>query len=143
MKFPTFSRSTATSPGSVAASSKDSSLTDPEKPTSRHPSISSQASVHQDEIITTALKEAKALDKLSDEPVYPSGAKLAIITASLCLSVFCMALVCLNVDMCVCGKLMSGKDNTIIATAIPKITDDFKTIDDIGWYGSGQLMPSS
>ena len=71
-------------------------------------------------IETTPIEEAEALDKLSDEPEYPSGAKLGIIVASLCLSVFLMAL-----------------DNTIIATAIPKITDHFKAIDDVGWYGSG------
>ncbi|WEW60270.1 hypothetical protein PRK78_005755 [Emydomyces testavorans] len=28
------------------------------------------------------------------------------------------------------------KDETIITTAIPRITDDFKTINHIGWYGS-------
>ena len=69
----------------------------------------------------TPIHEAEALEKLSDEPEYPAGAKLAIIVASLCLSVFLMAL-----------------DNTIIATAIPKITDHFKALDDVGWYGSGK-----
>lgn len=44
----------------------------------------------------TALQEAEALDKLDDEQEYPHGAKLAIITASLCLSVFLMALVSLE-----------------------------------------------
>ena len=43
---------------------------------------------------TTGLKEALALDKPTDELEYPSGPKLAIITAALCFSVFCMALVC-------------------------------------------------
>jgi len=28
------------------------------------------------------------------------------------------------------------QDETIIVTAIPKITDDFGSINDIGWYGS-------
>ena len=42
----------------------------------------------------TAIQEAAALDKLSDEPEYPKGVKLAVITAALCLSVFLMALVC-------------------------------------------------
>ena len=74
-------------------------------------------------IEATPLEEAEALDKLSEEPEYPSGAKLAIIIASLCLSIFCMAL-----------------DNTIIATAIPKITDHFHSIDDVGWYGSAYLL---
>lgn len=71
----------------------------------------------------TPIGEAEALDKLSDEPEYPTGAKLGIIIASLCLSVFLMAL-----------------DNTIIATAIPKITDHFHSIDDVGWYGSAYLL---
>ena len=31
------------------------------------------------------------------------------------------------------------QDNTIIATAIPKITDHFKALDDVGWYGAGML----
>lgn len=57
------------------------------------------------------------------EPEYPHGAKLAIISASLALSVFLVAL-----------------DNTIIATAIPKITDEFKAIEDIGWYGSAYFL---
>lgn len=30
-------------------------------------------------------------------------------------------------------------DNSIIATAIPKITDQFQSLSDVGWYGSGKL----
>ena len=77
----------------------------------------------QSDIEKTPIEEAEALEKLSDEPEYPTGAKLAIIVASLCLSVFLMAL-----------------DNTIIATAIPKITDHFKALNDVGWYGSAYLL---
>ncbi|KAF2003436.1 MFS general substrate transporter [Amniculicola lignicola CBS 123094] len=54
---------------------------------------------------------------------YPTAWKLTAITIALCLSVFCMAL-----------------DNTIIATAIPKITDQFKALNDVGWYGSSYLL---
>jgi MFS family permease len=32
------------------------------------------------------------------------------------------------------------KDRTIIAPAIPKITDEFNSIDDIGWYGSAYML---
>ena len=32
------------------------------------------------------------------------------------------------------------QDNTIIATAIPKITDHFQALDDVGWYGSGRQI---
>lgn len=28
----------------------------------------------------------------------------------------------------------------IIATAVPKITDDFNSLDDVGWYGSAYLV---
>jgi len=54
---------------------------------------------------------------------YPSGLKLAIIMASLYFAMFLVAL-----------------DRTIIATAIPRITDTFNSIDDIGWYGSAYLL---
>ena len=41
----------------------------------------------------TPLEEAAALDKLSDEPDYPTGLKLLVISIALCLSVFLVALV--------------------------------------------------
>lgn len=58
-----------------------------------------------------------------DEILYPGGVKLALITLALCLTVFLVAL-----------------DNTIIATAIPKITDHFNSLSDVGWYGSSYLL---
>ena len=54
---------------------------------------------------------------------YPKGFKLILIVIGLCLSVLCMAL-----------------DNTIIATAVPRITDEFDSLQDIGWYGSAYLL---
>lgn len=65
-------------------------------------------------------EEAEAED---DGVEYPKAMKLTLITIALCLSVFCMAL-----------------DNTIISTAIPRITDEFKAINDVGWYGSAYLL---
>ncbi|THY81601.1 MFS transporter [Aureobasidium pullulans] len=62
-------------------------------------------------------------DDEDPEVEYPTSIKLLLITIALCLTVFCIAL-----------------DNTIIATAIPKITDHFKAIDDIAWYGSAYLL---
>ncbi|KAK3337625.1 major facilitator superfamily domain-containing protein [Cercophora scortea] len=53
----------------------------------------------------------------------PLGPKLIGIIVSLMLAVFCVAL-----------------DNTIIAVAIPKITDDFHALNDVGWYGSAYLL---
>src|SRR5580692_3289134 len=50
---------------------------------------------------------------------YPRGLKLATIIAALCLAVLLVAL-----------------DQTIIATAVPTITDRFHSIEDIGWQVS-------
>ncbi|KAL7940960.1 major facilitator superfamily transporter [Trichoderma barbatum] len=60
---------------------------------------------------------------LQDSGDYPSGIKLTFILMALVLSCFLIAL-----------------DQTIVATAIPKITDEFKSIDDISWYGSAFFM---
>lgn len=35
---------------------------------------------------------------------------------------------------------LAGLDNTIISTAIPKITDHFHALDDVGWYASAYLL---
>lgn len=58
--------------------------------------------------------------------IYPTGLNLALITLALCLAVFLVAL-----------------DQTIIATAIPKITDHFDSLSDVGWYGSAYLLTTA
>ncbi|KAJ5917203.1 hypothetical protein N7466_010757 [Penicillium verhagenii] len=60
---------------------------------------------------------------LDDEAQYPHGIKLFIIVVALGMSIFLVAL-----------------DMTIVATAIPKITDQFHSLDDASWYGSAFLM---
>ncbi|KAK1977205.1 major facilitator superfamily transporter [Colletotrichum cereale] len=57
---------------------------------------------------------------------YPGGTKLALIVAAACFSVFLMAL-----------------DNCIIATAIPRITDELNSLNDVGWYGSAYLLTTA
>nr|A0A142I724.1 RecName: Full=MFS-type transporter phomT; AltName: Full=Phomopsin biosynthesis cluster protein T [Diaporthe leptostromiformis]AMR44276.1 MFS multidrug transporter [Diaporthe leptostromiformis]BDA39136.1 MFS transporter [Diaporthe leptostromiformis] len=57
------------------------------------------------------------------EQNYPSGLKLTIILLALELAVLCVAL-----------------DNTIVATAIPEITNQFHALTDVGWYGSAYLL---
>ena len=60
-----------------------------------------------------------ALEKTeSAAEVYPQGLKLALILISIYCAVFLVAL-----------------DRTIIATALPRITDDFHSFDDVGWVG--------
>ncbi|OGE55021.1 hypothetical protein PENARI_c005G12229 [Penicillium arizonense] len=101
-----------------------------------------QGSVRSNAPTTPAKKDGHNLDKVvsakeahaklnrvmtSGEGVeYPTGIKLGLVTLALCLSVFLMAL-----------------DNTIIATAIPKITDQFHSLPDVGWYGSAYLLTTA
>ncbi|KAF3770926.1 hypothetical protein M406DRAFT_96985 [Cryphonectria parasitica EP155] len=59
----------------------------------------------------------------TNDIVYPHGPKLALIMISTFTSMFLVAL-----------------DRLIIATAIPKITDEFHSETDIGWYGSAYML---
>lgn len=77
------------------------------------------------EVVMTE-KEAQAKRDAEEDMQYPHGLKLWIILGALCLAVFLVAL-----------------DQTIISTAIPKITDRFKSIQDIGWYGSSYLLTAT
>ncbi|KAF1984712.1 MFS general substrate transporter [Aulographum hederae CBS 113979] len=54
---------------------------------------------------------------------YLTGIPLLLLTIGLCLTTFTVAL-----------------DNTIIATAIPRITTVFDSLNDVGWYGSAYLL---
>ncbi|KAJ5089393.1 hypothetical protein N7532_008077 [Penicillium argentinense] len=70
--------------------------------------------------------DEEAADEASepqDTTEYPYGVMLAFIVVALVLSVFLFSL-----------------NQTIVATAIPKITNEFKSIDDISWYGSAFFM---
>ncbi|OKL59583.1 hypothetical protein UA08_05245 [Talaromyces atroroseus] len=66
------------------------------------------------------------VEKREDGTDYPSGLKLTLIVLALCLAVFLMAL-----------------DNSIITTAIPKITDQFDSLNDVGWYGSAYMLTTA
>ncbi|EED17514.1 efflux pump antibiotic resistance protein, putative [Talaromyces stipitatus ATCC 10500] len=54
---------------------------------------------------------------------YPSSIQLVVITFAVNLAMF-----------------LVGLDNTIISIAIPKITDHFRALDDVGWYASADLL---
>ncbi|KIW68756.1 hypothetical protein PV04_04678 [Phialophora macrospora] len=58
-----------------------------------------------------------------DTSDYPKAFPLAMIVVALACSIFLVAL-----------------DMTIVATAIPRITDQFHSLDQVGWYGSGFFL---
>ncbi|KAK3374134.1 major facilitator superfamily domain-containing protein [Lasiosphaeria ovina] len=66
------------------------------------------------------LANAEGEEDLGD---YPKGVALTFIVIALVLSIFLVAL-----------------DMTIVATAIPKITDEFGGLADVAWYGSAFFM---
>ncbi|CCG83837.1 protein of unknown function [Taphrina deformans PYCC 5710] len=91
----------------------------------------------------TAISDSPTFEKTSvDEPLkdtlqpiaaqtedgqeYPTGAKLFVIIAGLA-----------------AGVLLIALDQTIVATAIPKITNQFHSVQDIGWYGSAYFLTAA
>ena len=71
----------------------------------------------------SALSDKQEGNPLEDPIMYPTGTKLILILAAAALSVFLVAL-----------------DTTIVSTAIPSITAEYNSLDDIGWYGSAFFM---
>lgn len=67
-------------------------------------------------------------EKPSDDEsiIYPSTPQLLLILTAASLSVFLVAL-----------------DTTIVSTAIPHITDEFHSLDDVAWYGTGFFMTTA
>ncbi|MCJ1486454.1 hypothetical protein MMC06_006631 [Schaereria dolodes] len=59
----------------------------------------------------------------TDDMEYPKGFRLAAVVIALIISIFLVSL-----------------DMTIVATAIPRITDQFHSLDQVGWYGSAFFL---
>src|SRR5690348_16199148 len=95
---------------------------DEQRASTEHMSTVSQLNdnIHDD----SRLKDE--LSKTVSEPSYPPASKANIIIAGLFLTTFLIAL-----------------DRLIIGVAIPSITDEFKSLGDVGWYGSAYLLTSS
>ncbi|KAK6583081.1 hypothetical protein PZA11_004157 [Diplocarpon coronariae] len=72
----------------------------------------------EDDSIQTAVSP-----EADGEGEYPDGLRMAFIVVALLLSIFLVSL-----------------DMTIVATAIPKITDEFEGLDLVGWYGSAFFL---
>lgn len=65
---------------------------------------------------------AESSDELSADK-YPHGVHLMLLVVSVCTSIFLIAL-----------------DQTIVGTAIPKITDEFHSLSQQSWYGAAYFM---
>ncbi|RFU24474.1 hypothetical protein B7463_g11864, partial [Scytalidium lignicola] len=65
----------------------------------------------------------ESIGRGGDEMQYPKGFTMAIIMSAVLLAMFLVAL-----------------DRTILGTAIPKITDQFDSLSDVGWYGSSYML---
>ncbi|PPR00927.1 hypothetical protein CVT24_000247 [Panaeolus cyanescens] len=89
---------------------------------SSHAKTKSEGAIDAEKQIVVA-NEAGAVEEQHE---YPGTFKLILITLSLCLAIFLVAL-----------------DNTIVTTAIPKITATFNAIEDVGWYGSAYLLTTA
>ena len=75
-----------------------------------------------EEISAEDLQNLETLSKIATSD-YPHSFKLAFIVLALVLSIFLVAL-----------------DMTIVATAIPRITDEFHSLNQVGWYGSAFFL---
>ncbi|KAJ5358444.1 uncharacterized protein N7496_010857 [Penicillium cataractarum] len=67
----------------------------------------------------------KPTEVQEDDSQFPSGAKLVVIVISILFAMFLVAL-----------------DRTIIATAVPRIANQFNALEDISWYASAYLLTS-
>ncbi|KAL9101308.1 MAG: hypothetical protein Q9163_003420 [Psora crenata] len=83
------------------------------------------ATYHDQEIQCNFDEKAKETVQTPDDESLPTVSRLAILVVSTCTAIFLQAL-----------------DTTIIATAVPRITQQFHSIDEVGWYGSAYFLTS-
>ncbi|KAF9882704.1 hypothetical protein FE257_005512 [Aspergillus nanangensis] len=91
--------------------SDEAPITEPDRPDTREKGVTENNG--------TDANAAAVADPAPERAVW----KLICLTIALLLSMFCVSL-----------------DGTILATAIPKITNQFDSLDDVGWYGSSYLF---
>jgi MFS family permease len=72
---------------------------------------------------TPEVAAKKSIDKAEDAPMEINRATKVLLIVAVLLSMFLVAL-----------------DRTIISTAIPAISNEFNSLNDVGWYGSAYLL---
>ncbi|KAM0077249.1 hypothetical protein ACKRZS_010553, partial [Fusarium odoratissimum] len=116
-------QSTTSTP--AAHAEKDSKQNSPDTPSTvnsediiaRHPRNNVSINMDSEAHANNLARENAATE--GDGHEYPTGAHLGFIIVALVLSIFLVIL-----------------DTTIVATAIPKITDEFHRLDEVSWYGA-------
>lgn len=94
--------------------------------TSRMDAVGAQYTRGIGEKAITSDSQTQSEAEAEDQSNSIRGTKLTFLTLGLCLAYFVVAL-----------------DNTIITTAIPRITTQFDSLNDVGWYGSSYLLTST
>ncbi|CAG8908836.1 unnamed protein product [Penicillium egyptiacum] len=73
----------------------------------------------ENEVAVADVRTTQEVQEAESTSKYVKFSSVLLLSIVLCLATFCVAV-----------------DNTIISTAVPRITHDFHSIDDVGWYAA-------
>jgi len=118
--------STATAAEVTSATAATEPIAENEAQTTTQAEEQPEKSEALERTVSTATASSAGEPGEEDESKYMKGSKLYLLTFGLFLAIFVLAL-----------------DNTIIATAIPRITTVFDSLNDVGWYGSSYLLTTT
>lgn len=136
---------------------EDKATADVAKPTSLDGNDHNTAS--KPSTVATAPEDSRVGEKdnvqdAAPEIVYPGPTKFALISLALCLIIYVITLVRLQrssicfleiaaVALTEILTLLYSKDSTVLATAVPEITNEFDSLKDVGWYSSVYFMAAA
>ncbi|KAK4149073.1 major facilitator superfamily domain-containing protein [Chaetomidium leptoderma] len=98
----------------------------PPPPTTTTTTTPKETTTTTNDATTTDPFNSTTAGKDNANVIYPTGPRLILIIASLCLAIFLVAL-----------------DQTIIAPALGAITQEYNSLRDIGWYGAAYLLTTT
>ena len=78
-----------------------------------------------------------------DSTEYPNGWRVTLVMIAIYLSAFLVAIV--SPLLSTVRKVHPNptlQDRTIVATAVPNVTNEFNSLGDVGWYGSSYMLTS-
>jgi len=125
-------------PGSVAAS--DMSFVMDKDQTKSEAESEVFVDLAKDGLQETHNSQPSQLPEETLENEYPSIYKLVTILVAVMLAVFLVALDMVSPVTIQIAFSFTNFWKTIVATAIPSITDQFHSLDQVGWYGSAFFL---